>query len=76
MSEEQINLKDLLQKSPLEMSDDELKANIEKLQGIRRIPDLRAAFGGKKRSAKSKEPEQSLEDALLLFAKTKETSID
>ena len=77
-----MDLKSLLKKSPLEMSDEELRENVRQLQNVRRIPDLSAAVHGKKKKATAKKTAKKetdtlhLEEALKAFAAKKENTVD
>jgi hypothetical protein len=64
-------LKDLLQKNPLEMTDEELREHIQKIQNIRRIPSLKRIVHGSRKSTK-KQKVSALEAALIAAAKKKE----
>lgn len=56
-------LKDLLMKSPLEMTDEELRASVEKLQNLRKIPELKSLVYKKRDGGQQIDP---LEEALRI----------
>ena len=61
-------LKDLLMKSPLEMPDEELRASIEKLQSLRKIPELKSLVYKKRDGGQQIDP---LEEALRVASMRK-----